>query len=98
MNKHPNVIHPHHCFCQVPEPELLFWMRKRYVEGISTIELINSTEDSHEREVISIVSMLDLDEDEMLELMGDVEKPVHHIVHCREKLKQMLNFTKISQT
>lgn len=98
MNKHPNVIHPQVCFCQVPEPELRFWMRKRYIEGISTIELINSTDNPHEREVISIVSMLDLDEEEMLGLMGDVEKPLHHIVHCREKLKRMLGFAKISQT
>ncbi len=35
-------------------------------------------------------ALLDVDEQSMLQLMGDVGKPEHHIIHCRENVKRML--------
>ncbi len=90
MHNHHGTIHPQHCFCQVSESELLFWAKRRYLENVPTVDLLYTTDDPHEREVISIVSMLDIDEGTMLELMGDVDMPDHHIVHCRENVKKML--------
>ena len=90
MHNHPGTIHPQHCFCQIPESELLHWVKRRYLERVPTIDLLDSTDDPHEKEVISIVSMLDVDEGTMLELMGDVDMPAHHIVHCREHVKKLL--------
>ncbi len=66
------------------------WVQKRYKENHSTLELLDSTDDPHEKEIISIVAMLDLAEETMLSLMGDVDMPDHHIVHCRENVKRML--------
>jgi hypothetical protein len=65
-------------------------VEKRYRENRPTIELINSTDDPHQKEIISIVALLDVDERSMLQLMGDVGKPEHHIIHCRENVKRML--------
>ena len=90
MHYHPGTIHPQHCFCQIPDSELMHWAKMRYLEQIPTLDLLDATDDPHEKEVISIVSMLDLDEDTMLELMGDVEMPTHHIVHCCARVKKML--------
>ena len=90
MTEHPALIHPTHCFCQVPEEELKPWVAKRYQEHVPTIQLLHSTEDPHEKEVISIVAMLDVDEETMLEMMGDVDQPDHHILHCRANVKKML--------
>ena len=84
------AINPHHCFCEIPEDELRPWVEKRYRENIPTIKLIHSTRDPHEKEIISIVALLDVDEKTMLELMGNVEQPEHHIIHCRENVKHML--------
>jgi hypothetical protein len=95
MHNHPGTIHPQHCFCQIPDSELMYWVKKRYLEKIPTLDLLDSTDDPHEREVISIISMLDLDEDTMLELMGDVEMPIHHIVHCREHVKKLLGLDRV---
>jgi hypothetical protein len=71
--------------------ELRYWMEKRYLQRIPTLELLDATDDPHEKEVISIVSLLDVDEATMLQLMGDVEMPEHHIVHCREDVKKLLD-------
>jgi len=98
MHNHPGVVHPEHCFCQIPEAELMYWVRKRYMERVPTLELLDSTDDPHEREVISIVSMLDVDEDTMLELMGNVDMPAHHIVHCREFAKKLLGLGALLST
>lgn len=90
MKPHTGTIHPRHCFCQVAEEELRYWAAKRYLEHIPTLELLDSTDDPHAKEVICIVSLLDLDEGTMLAMMGDVNLPQHHIVHCRESVKRLL--------
>lgn len=90
MNEHNQDIHPGHCFCQIPDNELRVWATKRYKEHHSTMELLMSTNDPHEKEVIGIVALLDVDEESMLQMMGDVDKPTHHIIHCRQHVKQML--------
>jgi hypothetical protein len=90
MTEQANLIHPTHCFCQVPNEELRPWVIKRYVEHCSTLDLMKSTDDPHQKEVISIVALLDIDDDTMLEMMGNVDLPEHHIIHCRQSVKQML--------
>ena len=90
MKTESDLVHPHHCFCQIPNDELQPWVKKRYGEQIPTVELIHSTDDQREKEIISIVALLDVDEKSMLKMMGDVDKPEHHIIHCRENVKHML--------
>jgi len=83
-------VDPMHCFCQVPDEEMRPWVEKRYVDHVSTMKLLQSTDDPHEKEVISIVSMLDVDEDTLLNTMGDVDMPDHHVIQCRENVRRML--------
>ena len=90
MKEKPALNRPHHCFCEIPNDELRPWVEKRYGENIPTVELIQSTDDARQKEIISIVALLDVDEQSMLQLMGDVGKPEHHIIHCRENVKRML--------
>jgi hypothetical protein len=90
MKPHPGISHPRHCFCQVSEEELRYWATMRYLEQIPTLELLASTDDPHAREVISIVSLLDVDEVTMLAMMGDVNQPEHHVLHCREQVIRLL--------
>jgi hypothetical protein len=82
--------HPTHCFCQLPLNDLKHWAEKRYREHISTLDLLRSAPDQHDKEVISAVAMLDLDETTMLEMMGDVDMPDHHLVHCRQQVRDLL--------
>ncbi|RKX38065.1 MAG: hypothetical protein DRP64_16335 [Verrucomicrobia bacterium] len=90
MNSKTDIVHPHHYFCQIPNEELRPWVEKRYGEQIPTVELIRATDAPREKEIISIVALLDVDEESMLHMMGDVNKPEHHIIHCRENVKHML--------
>jgi len=86
-----NQLHrSRHCFCQIPLAELEKWFIKHYEQGVPTMELLASAANAHEREVISIVAMFELDDVNMLRLMGDVNLPEHHILHCREHFREKL--------
>ena len=79
-----------HCFCDIPEVALRPWVDRKYRENRSTVELLQSTDDPRQREIISIVALFDVDEKTLLEMMGDVNRPDHHIIHCRDYVKQTL--------
>jgi hypothetical protein len=83
-------LRPGHCFCQIPFEELEAIYQKRYVAGVSTSDLLKAAKSAHEREVICVVAMFELDDQAMLEMMGDVNLPEHHIIHCREQFRQRL--------
>ena len=90
---HP--YHPKHCFCQVPQEDLKKWVIKRYKEGYSTLELLKQANDPHEQEIICIVCLLDVDDKTLLNMMGDVNLPEHHILHCRDNVRVIVeNFKK----
>ena len=90
MTHHLAFHHPTKCFCQVPEKELSYWATKRYKDNHTTMELLTQTNDPRQREVIGIVALLDVDEKSMLNLMGNVDKPEHHIIHCRENVRNLV--------
>ena len=81
---------PNQCFCEVPSKELIYWTKKRYKEQILTVDLLNSTEDPHEREVIGIVGCLDIDDETFLKIFSNVSKSEQHKLHCRESLKAII--------
>jgi len=78
------------CFCQIPFDELEKWFNKHYQQGIPTLELLALAANAHEREVISIVAIFELDDASVLQLMGNVNLPEHHILHCREHFREKL--------
>jgi hypothetical protein len=84
------LVKPTNCFCQFPKTELKKWAKQRYVEHHSTIELLNEASSIHDKEVISAVALIDIDEASMVKMMGNVDLPEHHIVHCRLQAKQMI--------
>ena len=86
-----HTVNPEHCFCQIPQKDLQKWADKRYHEDYSTIELLDTTSDPYEKEVISIVALLDADEETLVKSMGKVDKPEHHVIECRRDVKNMLD-------
>ncbi len=84
------LVRPTRCFCEVPDDELRPWVVKRYIENRSTIELLNSTDSQHEKELISIVALLQVDDAILLAIMRDVNQSKEHILKCREAVREML--------
>jgi predicted urease superfamily metal-dependent hydrolase len=66
------------------------WIKRRYVENIPTVELINTAESEMEVEAISLVGLIDVKEDVLLKAMSEVEKSKNHILECRESALNLL--------
>jgi len=90
MKNNNKTQQPQHCFCQISAEELWPWIEKRYHQQISTIELLNSTDDPHQQELISIVALLDVDDESLLTAMQNVPLSEQHILECRESVKRLM--------
>lgn len=85
-----HLPHPKHCFCNIPMELLRKWYKKRHVEGIPTLELMEMADSQADKEAICAIATFDIDEESLQEIMGDSNQPEHHIIHCKEKVLREL--------
>jgi len=85
-----HLPHPTKCFCQIPSAMIRKWIIERYIKNRSTIDLLGSVSEPLEKEAISVVALVDADDRILLQMMGDVDFPDHHILHCREQAKKLI--------
>lgn len=84
--------------CYIPEcmgnydfDKIAFFAKKRFVEGCSTIDLIESAKTQREKEEIALVCLLDVANDGI----RDIQLSCKHtdqckVMNCRERLKKMI--------
>ena len=70
---------------------IAFFARKRFVEGCSTVTLLEQAESECEKEEIALVCLLDIDDDKI----QDLQLCCRHaeqckVTDCRDKLKKMI--------
>lgn len=90
-----HLKHPTKCFCQFEDSKMKQWVDKRYHQNIPTIDLLDEAKSDEEKEIVSAVALLDVDDHIMLKIMDSVDMPKHHIIHCRENVKNMLHLEKL---
>ena len=89
--RHMNHLpHPTKCFCQIPSETIRKWIIERYIKNRSTIDLLGSVSKPLDKEAISAVALVDADDSTLLQMMGNVDLPDHHILHCREQAKKLI--------
>jgi hypothetical protein len=70
---------------------IVFYARKRYVEGISTIVLLCNARTEHEKEEIALAALLDVDDDKIRDLQLCCECTGQcKAIDCRHKLKKLI--------
>ncbi len=78
--------------------KIALFARKRFIEGINTIELMNSAQSEREKEEIALVAMLDLNDKTVSDLRLNCKHAgVCKVTNCRNKLKKMINEGMITQ-
>ena len=90
-----SFVHPKHCFCQVPDNKLKKWAIKRFKDNISTIELLNQTDSDEEKEIISIVSLLDVDKEKLIEMFTKDMSLYQTLLYLEEKERSAEELTKL---
>lgn len=71
--------------------KIAFFAKKRFVEGCNTIELLEAAESEREKEEIALVSLLDIEDDEIQDLQLSCKHAGQcKVIDCRDKLKKMI--------
>jgi hypothetical protein len=78
------------CFCQIAVRELIRWARLKYVEGVSTVELLRLAADHQEREAIGIVALLDVPDEDMVRILSPLAPSYCNVLTCRDHLRNWL--------
>ena len=70
---------------------IALYARKRFIEGVSTIDLMAQAQSLREKEEIALVCLLDVDDD----VVQDLQLSCRHayrckVTDCRTKLKNMI--------
>lgn len=76
--------------CSIPFDELTKWAEKRYIDNIPTVELLKQAKSEHEKEIITIVGMLDVDDSVLEEIISKSSINDCNVYSCRYKLKRWL--------
>jgi hypothetical protein len=79
------------CIRQYRFEDIAFYARKRYVEGIATIELMRNAKSDHERSLVALASLLDLDDARIRELMPYCGRKCQaRLFELRDQLRVMI--------
>ena len=79
------------CMGQYDFDKIVYFTRKRFIDGFSTIELMEQAKSEQEKEEIAFVAMLDLDDETVKELKLSCKfEGICEITYCRELLKQLI--------
>lgn len=82
---------PPKCFCKYDAHEMREIGYKKLIQGVSTVELLRNAKTAREKELISVVSLLDLD-NVVSEIMirEKMSGETCNVLACREILRRRL--------
>ena len=83
--------HNPRCMGNYDFDHIAFFAKKRFIEGFSTIELMETAESEQEKEEIVLVCLLDVDNCEIRDLQLSCKYTGQcKTINCRDKLLKML--------
>lgn len=85
------IPRPTRCFCQIPVHELIGWAQRKYLDHLSTIQLLAMAKDHREREAVSIVALLDIPDADVILLMTPLTQSHCNVLACRDHLRDWLH-------
>lgn len=79
------------CFGSYDFDNIAHFAKKRFVDGHSTISLLNQASSETEREEIALVCMLDIDDEIVLDInLGCRYANDCKVTNCRDKLRNLI--------
>jgi hypothetical protein len=85
------IPRPTRCFCHIPAHDLIGWARRKYLDRLSTIQLLAIAKDHREREAVGIVALLDIPDADVVLLMTPLTQSHCSILACRDHLRDWLH-------
>ena len=85
------ACHNRECLGSYDFEQIAFFARKRFVEGCSTVALLEQAKSDCEREEIALVSLLDVSDDKLRDLrLGCKYSRQCKVMDCRDRLRRMI--------
>lgn len=85
------ISHIPECMGNYDFDKIVFFAKKRYIEGYNTIELIEAAKTQREREEIVLVSLLHVKNNEIRDIkLTCIHSDSCKVMDCRDRLKSML--------
>ncbi len=85
------VSHIPECMGDYDFDKIVFFAKKRFIEGCSTIELMQAAKTQREREEIALVSLLHVANDKIQEIELSCKHASQcQVMDCREQLKNKI--------
>ncbi|ROR32207.1 hypothetical protein [Inmirania thermothiophila] len=81
---------PARCFCEVEAAALREVLRRRHLEGRSTVELLQAARNERERTLVALVALLDVEEETLRTLLAPRLRPGCDPVVCRRRVRAWL--------
>ena len=79
------------CFGSYDFDRISYYAKKRFVDGNSTIDLLNQAQSKTEREEIALVCMLDVEDEIVLDVKLDCRYADDcKVTNCRDKLRNLI--------
>jgi hypothetical protein len=79
------------CFSKYSLDRLVRYAKKRFIEGIQTVDLLKTANSEIEKEEIMLIAFLDVEDKEIHDLLlGCTEDDSRLLLNCREILKSLI--------
>ena len=71
--------------------QIAYFAKKRFVEGIDTVSLLEQAESEREKEEIALVCLLDVEDDKIRDLqLSCTQSHACEVIVCRDRLKELI--------
>ena len=79
------------CFSKYSLDRLVMYAKRRFIEGIQTVDLLKTANSELEKEEIMLIALLDVEDKEIHELVLEcTEDDSRHVLNCRDILKSLI--------
>ena len=78
------------CYCHIPPDLLVQIVREKFVENVSTIELLKKYTGEREQRYVHTIALLDVPEAEVREMLKTDTEFLSHFLDCRLHALQVL--------
>ena len=83
--------HDPDCLGHYEFDQIVFFARKRFIEGCDTISLLQQAASERERQEIALIALLDVDDEHVRDLkLSCVYAGQCKVTNCRDKLRTMI--------
>jgi len=74
----------------LPITDLEKWAYKKYVQGQDTLQLLAAADNEYDKELITIIAMLDVEKNSLDSMLGHQTKDTCNLEACRNKVREWL--------